>query len=145
MTKQTRLKQGIINHTPAFLTPTSKPIASQVGAISATAFNGGDNLRRPMMELERNESHPDRGYVPLVDDEISFHIRPEQGRTSPPTLPSPHHRPSYLPNPVDYARHHEDSDAVVSTVTATTSNDRIRSERDGPENPHIYIYNHIYI
>ena len=74
MTKQTRVRQGIINPTLAFLTSISKSMASPVGAISATAINGGDNLRRPMMELKRNESHPDRGYVPLVDDEVSFHI-----------------------------------------------------------------------
>ena len=84
MNKQTSVKQGIINPTPAFLTPISKSIASQVCAISATALNGGDNLRRPMMELKRNESHPDRGYVPLVDDEISFHIR----RRTKPNLPT---------------------------------------------------------
>ena len=120
MTKHTRIKQGIVNLTPAFLASIFKSIASQVGATSATAFDGGDNLSRPMMGLRRNESHPDKGYVPLADDEVSFHIRPEQSRTFPPTLPSPHHRPSYLPNPVDYARHHEDSDAVVTTVAATT-------------------------
>ena len=137
MTKQTRLKQGIINHTPAFLTPISKSIASQVGAISVTAFNGGDNLRRPMMELKRNESHPDRGYVPFVDDEIIFHIRPEQSRTSPPTLPSPHHQPSYLPNPVDYGRHHGDSDGIVTTVTATTVATIAAAARETGQRSHI--------
>ena len=74
MTKETRVKQRIIKPTPALLTLIS--IESHVSASSATSFNGGDNFRRPMMELKRNESHPDRGYVPLVDEEVSFHLRP---------------------------------------------------------------------
>ena len=91
-----------------------------MGATLVTAFNGGDNLSRPMMELKRNESHPDRGYVQLVDDEISFHIRSEQNRTSPRTLLTSHLRTSYLPIPVDYAYYNEDA-AIPAAATAVTT------------------------
>ena len=93
------------------------------------------------MELKRNESHPDRGYVQLVDDEASFRIRPEQNQTSPPTLLSPHHRPSYLPNPFDYARHHEDSDAAITARTAAAKMEQIHTHKYN----YIYIYIYIYI
>ena len=143
MTKETRVKQRIINPTSAFLTPISN--ASQVGASSATAFNGRDNFRRPtMMELKRNESQPDRGYAPLVDEEVNIHLRPESSRTSPPILPSPHHRPSYLPKSVDYVHDHEDSDAVVKTVTATTVATTAAAERER-RSRRVTIYIYIYI
>ena len=44
------------------------PYPSQVGTTLAKAFNGGDNPSQPVMGLKRNDSHPDRGYVQLVDD-----------------------------------------------------------------------------
>ena len=79
------------------------------------------------MELKRNESHPDRGYVQMVDDEARFRTKLEQNRTTPPTLLNPHHRPSYLPDPADYARHHENNNPAITATTTAAKTEQIHN------------------
>ena len=77
------------------------------------------------MRLERNESHPDRGYVQLVDSEVISQSDPNKTIADKVICPTP--------LGVDYAHQHEDGDAAV---TATAADERTKI--------HIHIY-YIYI